>query len=55
MPNIIVEKDFLLVESINSVGKYQATPPTYDIESVHMHVIATNYVVATSSIELEIH
>ncbi len=62
MFNIMVEKDFLLVESIGNVGENQPTPPTYDVENVHMHVVATNYVVTThssivttSSIELEIH
>ncbi len=58
----MVEKCFLLVESIGSVGENQPIPPTYDVENMHMHVIATNYVVATHSsivatsfIELEIH
>ncbi len=45
----MVEKDLLLVESIGSVGENQPTPPTYDVENVHMHVVATNFVVATHS------
>lgn len=57
----MVEKDLLLVESIGSVGENQPTSPTYNVESMHMHVVVTNYVVvthssiiATSFIELEI-
>jgi hypothetical protein len=56
MPNIMVEKNLLLVESLGSVGENQPMPPTYDVQSMHMHVLATHFsIVATSFVELEIH
>ncbi len=61
MPNIVVEKTLLLVESIGGVGENQPTSPTYNVKSMHMHVVVINYVVVTHSfivattfIELEI-
>jgi hypothetical protein len=49
MPNIMAKEDLLLVESIGGVGKNQPTPPTSNVESVHMHAATTNYVVTTHS------
>jgi hypothetical protein len=57
----MAEEDLLLVKSIGSVGENQPTPPTFDVESRHMHATAidpittTHFILfATSSIELEI-
>jgi len=57
----MTEKDLLLVKSIGSVAENQSTPPTFDVESLHMHVITIDpttttdfFVVATSFVELEI-
>ncbi len=45
----MAKEDLLLVESIGGVGKNQPTPPTSNVESVHMHAATTNYVVTTHS------
>ncbi len=58
--NTMAKGDLLLVKSIGSVVENQPTPPTFDVESLHMHTTTINpttthfFVVATSSIELEI-
>jgi hypothetical protein len=57
----MAEKDLLLVKSIGSVVENQPTPPTFDVESLHMHAITIDptvrtdfFVVATRFVELEI-